>query len=109
MSDKGISDFEVEFGIDFTDEDQETEANEDNGQEERGLDGYMMARDRIKRAIKLPARFSDADMLYFALNIAENIEFAEPKNYKEAIGCEESKQLMMAMKEELESLEKNGT
>lgn len=102
------SSFKVEFERDSTVEGQETEI-EGHEQGDNSLEGYMLARDRTRRTIKPPTRFSNTDMLYFALNVAENIECEEPKNYQEAISYEENRQWALAMKEELESLEKNGT
>ena len=68
-----------------------------------------LAKGRAKRTHKVPARFSDYEMAYFALCVAESIEFDEPATYEEAMKGKEWKQWLEAMKEEMESLLKNGT
>lgn len=105
----GTSGLKVEFERNISDEGQETKADVELEQEGINLEDCILARDRTRRTVKQPARFSGSDMLYFALNVVENIDCEEPKNYKEAISCEESRQWILAMREELESLEKNGT
>lgn len=45
-------------------------------------------------------------MIYYALNVAENLECQEPGSYKEAVACEERDQWVMAMRDEIHSLEK---
>ena len=48
-------------------------------------------------------------MLFFALCVAEGIEYGEPSNYREALQSKECQKWMQAMIEEIESLLKNGT
>lgn len=64
---------------------------------------------RPKRNVTQPRWFSDYDMSFFALCVAEVIAYAEPATYEEAIKCKESQKWIKAMKEEIESLLKNGT
>lgn len=66
------------------------------------MSNYQLARDRTKREIRIPARFDEADIIAYALNIAEKSE-AEPKTYQEAINYKESQKWIQAMKEEIKS------
>lgn len=69
----------------------------------------VIARDKPKRKIKLPAKFSDYSMLYYALAIAEEMEYHEPSSYKEAVRSPEKDKWLKAMQEEIDSLYKNQT
>lgn len=82
------------------DEDFSTETN---------LDDYQLARDRERRQINPPARYSQAEVIHFALSIAEEIDFSEPATYEEAMKSKEWRQWLKAMQEEIRSLLKNGT
>ena len=62
-----------------------------------------------RRNIRLPDRFSDYDISFFALCVAEVLLYAEPSTYEEAIKCKESQKWWKTMKEEIDSLLKNGT
>ena len=62
-----------------------------------------------KRQIKLPAKYKDYDMMYYALSIAEQIEYHEPSTYKEAVRSPEKDKWLRAMQEEIDSLYKNRT
>ncbi|KAG8482498.1 hypothetical protein CXB51_024223 [Gossypium anomalum] len=65
---------------------------------------------RIKREIKPPKKYAEADLVAYALNVAGDIDAnQEPSNYSEAVSCEDSKKWMFAMQEEMESLHKNRT
>ncbi|KAG8498939.1 hypothetical protein CXB51_005359 [Gossypium anomalum] len=50
---------------------------------------YSIARNRTKREIKPPKKYAEADLVAYALNVAEDIDAnQEPSNYSEAISCE---------------------
>ena len=66
-------------------------------------------RAKSKRQIKLPSRFSDYDMMYYAICVAEGIEYHEPSTYKEAVRSHVKDRWMRAMQEEIDSLHKNKT
>ncbi|KAG8487854.1 hypothetical protein CXB51_018699 [Gossypium anomalum] len=71
---------------------------------------YSIAKKRTRREIKLPKKYVEADLVVYALNVAEDINAnQEPSNYSEAISCEDSEKWMFAMQEEMESLHKNKT
>ncbi|KAG8478499.1 hypothetical protein CXB51_028393 [Gossypium anomalum] len=63
-----------------------------------------------RREIKPPKKYAEADLVSYALNVAEDIDAnQEPSNYSEAVSCEDSEKWMFAMQEEMESLHKNRT
>ncbi|KAG8474901.1 hypothetical protein CXB51_031552 [Gossypium anomalum] len=65
---------------------------------------------KTRREIKPPKKYAEADLVAFALNVAEDIDAnQEPSNYSEAISCEDSEKWMFAMQEKMESLHKNKT
>ena len=49
------------------------------------LQNYKLARDKERRVINPSLRFGYVDMVAFALNVVEEIENDEPRNYVEAI------------------------
>ena len=115
----GNTQFEVELGSEHEKADVEiqevaqestlavTEADVDQHDE---LANYQLARDRKRRTnIKPPSKFNDCEMLFYALSIAEQLEHSEPSTYAEAVNGPESKQWILAMKEEIESLIRNKT
>ncbi|KAG8498902.1 hypothetical protein CXB51_005261 [Gossypium anomalum] len=68
---------------------------------------YSIAKNRNKREIKPPKKYAEADLVAYALNVAEDIDAnQEPSNYSEAISCEDLEKWMFAMQEEMESLHK---
>ena len=66
-------------------------------------------RDRKKRESKPPKRYVYADLIPFALSVAQEIEVDEPKTYTEAFNSKDSKKWIAAMDEEMRSLIKNHT
>ncbi|KAG8500695.1 hypothetical protein CXB51_002843 [Gossypium anomalum] len=65
---------------------------------------------KTRREIKPPKKYAEADLVAYALNVAEDIDTnQEPSNYSEAVSCEDSEKWMFAMQEEMESLHKNRT
>lgn len=43
------------------------------------VDTYLLARDRTRRNIRPPTKFSDSDFVYYALCVAEELELNEPR------------------------------
>ncbi|KAG8488507.1 hypothetical protein CXB51_016436 [Gossypium anomalum] len=71
---------------------------------------YSIAKNRTRREIKPPKKYAEADLVAYALNVAEDIDAnQEPSNYSKAVSCEDSEKLMFTMQEEMESLHKNRT
>ena len=68
---------------------------------------YQLARDQTRRPQRPPKRYGYADLVSYALLTSEDLDDSEPKNYKEAMGSKDKKQWAQAMKEEMESLDKN--
>ncbi|KAG8503622.1 hypothetical protein CXB51_001566 [Gossypium anomalum] len=65
---------------------------------------------RTRREIKPPKKYAEADLVAYALNVAEDIVAnQEPSNYSEAISYEDLEKWMFAMQKEIESLHKNKT
>ncbi|KAG8474528.1 hypothetical protein CXB51_031383 [Gossypium anomalum] len=55
---------------------------------------YSIAKNRTKREIKPPKKYAEADLVAYALNVAEDIDAnQEPSNYSEAISCEDSEKM----------------
>lgn len=88
---------------------QDLSQDRDNIQTDIINRSYKLARDREKRQIRPPKRYAEADMVFYALSIAEQVEHAEPTSYKEAMKNKDIDKWEMAMKEELDSLLKNNT
>ena len=76
---------------------------------ETSLDGYMLARDRVRRKIKPPSRFEDEDFVAYALAAADEIEIEEPKTFMEAMSSRKQKQWKNGADEEMDSLKRNHT
>ncbi|KAE9611207.1 putative RNA-directed DNA polymerase [Lupinus albus] len=74
-------------------------------------DDYCIARDRARRLIKRPARYTDGDnLIVYALSVAQEVnDGAELASYREVVSFADSSQWLVAMNEEMESLHKNGT
>ncbi|KAG8497429.1 hypothetical protein CXB51_008736 [Gossypium anomalum] len=72
---------------------------------------YSIVKNRTRREIKPLKKYAEADLVAYALNVAEDIDAnQQPSNYSEAISCEDSEKWMFAMQEEMEeSLHKNKT
>ena len=71
---------------------------------------YFIARDRERKTIKAPQKYSQADLVAYALSVADNIDSSEePSTYDGEISCSDSSKWIIVMQEEIESLYKNGT
>lgn len=70
---------------------------------------YNLVRDRARRVIVPPERFGYAELIHYALTVADELQESEPSNYKEAMSSTRNKEWLEAMTEELRSLEKNRT
>ena len=73
------------------------------------LENYQLTRDKARRSVRPPQGFGYNDMVAYSLSIGEELSYAEPKNYLEAISCKDSPKWMTVMQEEFESLLENGT
>ena len=53
-------------------------------------ENYQLTSDGARRSIRPPQRFGYNDMVAYSLSIGEELSCAEPKNYLEAISCNDS-------------------
>ena len=52
---------------------------------------YSIARDRERRTIKPPHKYGEADLVAYALSVADNIESSEePSTYEKPVSCSDS-------------------
>ena len=71
---------------------------------------YRLARDRVRRIIKAPVKFSDYSQFAFALMMAEEVNtIEEPSCFHEALESNQWESWNSGMKDEMESLLKNET
>ncbi|KAH9733856.1 hypothetical protein KPL71_017172 [Citrus sinensis] len=73
------------------------------------LDNYQLARDREKRVVKLPKRYGIADLISYALMVADEVTGDEPESYKQAMNSRDKLKWLNAMEEEMASLKENNT
>ena len=91
------------------DQSGDAEADGENNEDE------SIARRRETRNTKTPARYAtcvtngDIGSVAYALAVGENIGTDGPRSYKEAVASKEGSSWLMAMNEEMQSLEKNET
>ena len=93
------------------DEEQEPEPQVElpETQTTSSLANYQLARDRERRQIHPPARFTEESGVAFALVTVETLSMEEPQSYQEATSDKEWKKWKLATHEEMDSLIKNGT
>jgi hypothetical protein len=84
----------------------DSSSDDDDPQEEQET---SIAAGRQKRQIRPPQRYGYADLVAYALTVAEDTAVQEPSTYSEAVTSSESAQWVVAMNEEIESLHKNQT
>ena len=84
-----------------SEEQQEIEETED-------LTNYQLARDRVRREIVKPARFTEDSELAFALSVAEVIDSEEPNSYEEAMSSSDWEKWNAGMNDEMTSLKKKN-
>ncbi|KAK4841553.1 hypothetical protein QYF36_006375 [Acer negundo] len=92
-----------------TDPDQVEQSQHQPEIDRESLADYELVRDRAKRIIKPNSKYAYADVISFALYTGQQLENAEPRDYLETVSCTNKLKWLYAMKEEMKSLEKNGT
>ena len=85
------------------------EAKQHQKQTHSELEGYQLAMDRVRRTIKMPKRYGVADLISYALAVAEAETSEEPATYKQAMRTKDKRKWVAAMEEEMASLKKNKT
>ncbi|KAH9678917.1 hypothetical protein KPL71_025907 [Citrus sinensis] len=91
------------------DEERDVEDSDGTSENQTTLHDYQLARDRERREIKAPKKYAYADLIAYALTAAHELDYDEPKTYKEAVSGKNADQWLKAMKEEMDSLYKNDT
>ena len=100
----------VEREVEFPTKDEEKEEEQPiTSTESHDANDYQLARDRVRRTIVPPIRYSEADVICYALSVAEDLQKVEPRNLDEALKGKGSKFWLDAVKEEMNSLMKNNT
>ena len=61
-------------------------------------------RDREKRITRPPKKYAYADLIAFALTVADELDTDEPKTYSEAVNIDDSGKWKAIMDEEVQSL-----
>ena len=85
----------------------QTPIPDESGSQEIINPDYELARDRQMREINPPKRYGCASLICYTLNAAEEMQDSKPRNFREALESNESKDWLNAMNEEILSLEKN--
>ncbi|MEF8696035.1 UNVERIFIED_CONTAM: reverse transcriptase domain-containing protein, partial [Bacillus cereus] len=73
---------------------------------------YSIARDRERRQVRPPLRYTgaDCDLVSYALACGSQVEAAvDPNTFNEAMSSPDSDKWVVAMQQEMESLHKNNT
>ena len=83
------------------------EAKQHAKQTHSELEGYQLARDRVRRTIKMPERYEVADLISYALVVTENETSEEPATFKQAMRSKDKQIWVSTMEEEMTSLNKN--
>ena len=73
------------------------------------LQDYQLARDREMRVIRALKKYAYTDLIAYALTVAYELDYDEPKSYKEVVLGKNADQWLKAMKKEMDSLYKNDT
>ncbi|KAH9782991.1 hypothetical protein KPL71_009148 [Citrus sinensis] len=73
------------------------------------LDNYQLARDRERKEVKMPKRYGIADLISYALMVADEMTGEEPENFKQAMNSRDKWKWLSVMEEEMTSLKKNNT
>ena len=79
-------DEDVDLGgdLDHNIEDQDQTDVQDVEPTSEDLGDYVLSRDRVRRHIKPPTRYAQADLIAFALSARDVVELDEPLSYSEA-------------------------
>lgn len=73
------------------------------------LDDYQLVKDRERRQVKPNLKYISSNLMKFVLVSGEALESVEPTSFEEAVNCENSESWKKAMREEIQSLNKNET
>lgn len=76
---------------------------------EPNLQDYQLVRDRGRRRIIPNRRYQTVNLVELSLHMASEISTPVPKTYSKAVSCESSKEWILAMDKEINSLLDNNT
>ncbi|KAH9649106.1 hypothetical protein KPL70_025861 [Citrus sinensis] len=91
------------------DEGRDVDNFDETSESQTTLQDYQLAKDNEMRVIRAPKKYAYADRITYALTAAHELDYDEPKSYKEAVSGKNEDQWLEAMKEEMDSLNKNDT
>ena len=72
-------------------------------------ESYMLIRDRKRRVVKPLKRYAQADVISFALTVAEKIDKIVPRTYEEVVKNKDKDLWLQAIREAMTALKKNNT
>ena len=104
----GIQD-SSELKVESTNDERSSEVKDQKAFRHTELEGYQLAKDRERRVSKVPKRYGIADLVSYALMVANDVSGEEPISYKEAMRSKQISEWLTTMKEEIASLKKNDT
>lgn len=100
----------VDESLSDTERDAEVDVSQDDEEEESPvLQDYLLARDRVRREIQVPLRFTENHCVVSCLLTTNDGESAEPYDYADALKDKDWEKWNASMGDEMFSLEKNGT
>lgn len=97
--------------LDSSDSEGDTriESEEEETDESPVLQGYLLARDRVRKEIRVPLRFTENNCVVSCLLTTNDGESSEPYDYSDAMKDKDWERWNASMGDEMCSLEKNGT
>lgn len=98
-----------ELKVESTAKRKSSEMKNQGEQKQAELEGYQLARDRERRVIKMLKKYGIADLISYALIVAEDVNRVEPTSFQEAVSSNQGSKWLAAMNEEIASLKKNDT
>lgn len=78
-----------ELKVESTAKRKSSEMKNQGEQKQAELEGYQLARDRERRVIKMPKKYGIADLISYALMVAEDVNRAEPTSFQEAMSSKQ--------------------
>lgn len=107
-TDQDLSDHPIQIEQEVPEQETQTEIDLQPSTS-RGLNDYLLSRDRPRRSIKPPERYEGGNLIAYALHSAKDLETNKPKTYAEAVSSPLAAEWKKAMNEEMQSLLKNKT
>ncbi|KAH9753275.1 hypothetical protein KPL71_015010 [Citrus sinensis] len=70
------------------------------------LEIYQLARDKERRAIKMPKKYGITDLISYTLTVADEVNGVDPLSYKEVMNCEDKQKCKWIFKLKVGASEK---